>query len=262
MQNSQNSQNTSNSLQLLLDRLYFRYHRVEFLGSDPLEFPHRYGDVWDQEAVALLSALLAYGNVKQIRRSVEEVLGQVGLSGESPRVFVRSLDPEKPEGIQRALLRLKSFVHRFNRGTDVVILFALLARSWRTHGSLGAHFMSHLKPGDSDITEALDGLINEWRQWIGSDAVLRKIAAKSPSCNYFFTSPRDGSCCKRWCMFLRWMGRREASQGLGQNLDLGLWAAGSEARSEDLSGGTRLERLAARDSTRYAYGEDQPVSGD
>jgi uncharacterized protein (TIGR02757 family) len=211
-----------------LDRLYVRYHRVEFLGSDPLEFPHRYRDFLDQEAVALLSALLAYGNVKQIRRSVETALL---LMGRSPQVFVRSL--AEPAGLARALTALSPFVHRFNRGVDVVVLFALLSKSWRKHGSLGAHFAVFNLPSAPDITDALNGLIGEWRQWIQDDEALKRLVEESPSFHYFLTSPNDGSCCKRWCMFLRWMGRREAGSSEGQ-LDLGLWAERGALRASQL----------------------------
>jgi uncharacterized protein (TIGR02757 family) len=207
----------------LLDRLYGRYHRVEFLGSDPLEFPHRYRDAWDQEAVALLSALLAYGNVKQIRRSVEAALAHISTLASSPQEFVRAVGT--PSGVEAALVCFQPFIHRFNQGIDLVILFSLLSKSWSQHGSLGAHFVSYLEPQDENITRALDALIADWRAWIQSDPILENLGRKSPSFSYFLTAPRDGSCCKRWCMFLRWMGRQDDEAG---KIDLGLWAPGSE----------------------------------
>jgi uncharacterized protein (TIGR02757 family) len=188
----------------VLEQLYQQYHKAEFLPSDPLEFPHRYQDPWDQEAVALLSGLLAYGNVKQIRRSVELALERMARVAPSPRAFVERVVDE-PELGRRAF---RGYVHRFNVGKDLVALFILLGMSWRTYGSLGAHFLKFLGPEDRHIGNALDGLITEWRSW---------NREKSPSFSYLLTAPTDGSCCKRWCMFLRWMGR--APDGL----DLGLW---------------------------------------
>ena len=58
-------------LQPFLDQVFDRYHRAVHLGSDPLEFVHRYSNPWDQEVVALVAAQLAYGNVRQIRASVQ-----------------------------------------------------------------------------------------------------------------------------------------------------------------------------------------------
>ncbi|MDR3607339.1 MAG: TIGR02757 family protein [Oligoflexia bacterium] len=225
----------------LLDRLYSRYHRVEFLGSDPLEFPHRYSDPWDREAVALLAAVLAYGNVKQIRRSVEAALERIHRAGQeaqtSPRAWVAGLS--QAEGLTQARSVFKSFVHRFNGGTDIVILFGLLSRSWKEHGSLGAHFVSHLDPAAPDITVALNGLMADWRSWLKTDPALRALARSSPSHSYFLTAPSEGSCCKRWCMFLRWMGREERGSA-HERLDLGLWAPGSELADKTFPAGKAL----------------------
>ncbi|MGZ3698842.1 MAG: DUF2400 family protein, partial [Bdellovibrionota bacterium] len=126
-------------LQTFLDQLKADYHREDFLSSDPLEIPHRFTDPWDQEAVALLCALLAYGNVKQIRRSAEAALGRMLAVAPSPRAFVRSLATEP--GVRAAQQTFDGFVHRFNLGEDLVVLFGLLQRSWAQYGSLGAHFL-------------------------------------------------------------------------------------------------------------------------
>lgn len=183
-----------------------QYHRSEFLSSDPLEFVHRYEDPWDQEAVALIAALLAYGNVKQIRASVEDALKRTHAALGPPSQFVQG-----PLALKRKAL--KGFVHRFNVGEDLALLLDLLRESWVQYGSLGAHFVSNLEPGDENIGKALDTLISDWRKWV------RKHGEVSPSFSYLLTSPKDGSCCKRWCMFLRWMGREEDKE----KLDPGLW---------------------------------------
>jgi uncharacterized protein (TIGR02757 family) len=192
-------------LGVFLDRLVREYHQPKYLSSDPLEFVHRFQDPWDQEAVALVAALLAYGNVKQIRRSVSNLLGCLGPGG--PAAFVRGLGTA--EGAKAGHAALAGFVHRFNRGKDVALLLELLGRSWKEHGSLGAHFVSYLEPDAADFSEALNQLLGDWLKWAGRRA--------RGSFLYFVTAPRDGSCCKRWCMFLRWMGRRD-------ELDPGLWA--------------------------------------
>jgi uncharacterized protein (TIGR02757 family) len=193
-----------------LEQLQARYHGARYLGSDPLEFVHHYTDPWDQEVTAFLAALLAYGNVKQIRRSVALALERIHSVASGPADYVRGLqDPTRSRSLARAM---QGFVHRFNVGADLVLLFRLIARSWATHGSVGAHFLSHLAPEDPHIERALDRLISEWRSWAG-----RGI---TETARYLFTAPEDGSCCKRWCMLLRWMGRRD-------ELDPGLWTAAS-----------------------------------
>ena len=201
------------SLQRLLENLMTQYHQEHYLSTDPLEFVHRYQNPYDQEPVALIAALLAYGNVKQIRRSVEDALSRMQGLAPSPSEFVRSLS--RRDGVLSARKAFLGFVHRFNRGADVVLLFQLLEKSWRTHGSLGAHFVSGLSDRDRDIGTALSLLISEWKSW--AMEIDRRVS--QGSFQYLLTSPTDGSCCKRWCMFLRWMGRKD-------ELDPGLWTEG------------------------------------
>jgi len=200
------------SVKVLLDPLVHRYHRREYLSSDPLEIVHRYRDPFDQEVVAVLSAVLAYGNVKQIRRSIEDALARLGRIAPSPAEAVRAF--ASSAGEDRAKNELASFVHRFNVGRDLWILFKLLSLSWARHGSLGAHLVARLKPADLDFGNALSDTMADWREW------ERNLRFKSATFSYLLTSPAQGSCCKRWCMLLRWMGRRD-------ELDLGLWMEGS-----------------------------------
>jgi uncharacterized protein (TIGR02757 family) len=200
-----------NSLQNLLNDLHDRYHQSQYLSSDPLEFVHRYQDPKDQEVVAVLAALLAYGNVKQIRRSVEAALERMRKRAPTPRIFVESLESE--QGRAAAMKVMDGFVHRFNTGADLVLLFSVLAKTWRRHESMGALFVAGLDPAAKNVTVALDSLIAQWRAWAWE--LNPQVAGGSFS--YLLTAPKDGSCCKRWCMFLRWMGRKD-------ELDPGLWS--------------------------------------
>lgn len=193
-------------MQKLLDELYLKYHAEQYLSSDPLEFVHRFKDPWDQEAVALLSAVLAYGNVKQIRKSVAFLIDFMRKEARSPSQYVKLL--KSPDFRIRQKGLLKKFTHRFNRGKDIVLLLWLLSESWTKYGSLGAHFVSYLDPKQRNIESALNQLIRTWRFWAGKEG--------RGSFSYLLTSPNDGSCCKRWCMLLRWMGRKDS-------IDPGLW---------------------------------------
>jgi uncharacterized protein (TIGR02757 family) len=202
---------SSSTIQPFLDEVFHAYHRTEHLGSDPLEFVHRFSDPWDQEVVALVAAQLAYGNVRQIRSSVQLWLDGVIKSSGTPSNFVR-------EGLldESVRAKLSGFVHRIHRGDDLLFLLDLLAESWRRYGSLGAHLATRLAPGAPDFSEALDALLADWKSW-----VQEKTGAKpSRSLAHFLAAPASGSCCKRWCMLLRWMGRRD-------DLDPGLWQPGS-----------------------------------
>ena len=149
--------------------------------------------------------------MKQIRRSVEDALARIQTVAKSPSEFVRKVrDPSFYPEAQRAF---KGFVHRFNLGCDLVLLFQVLSKSWETHGSLGGHFVTHLDPQAQNIGKALEMLISDWRDWEKSQLGFSK---HNDTFSYLLTSPKDGSCCKRWCMFLRWVGRHD-------DIDVGLW---------------------------------------
>lgn len=215
------------SVKVFLDPLVERYHRPEYLSSDPLGIVHRYRDPRDQEVIAILGAVLAYGNVTQIKKSVEDAIVRLSRLGSTPTEAIRSF--ETSEGEVHAEREFASFVHRFNVGRDLWILFKLLSLSWQKHGSLGAHFVSNLSLEDAHFGPALSATLGEWREW------EKALRFQSKTFSYLLTSPADGSCCKRWCMLLRWMGRKD-------ELDLGLWMAGSRLLPSG-SAGLRTDQL-------------------
>src|ERR1700682_6044923 len=87
-----------------MDALYEHYdHR--FVDPDPLEFVRRQTTDADREVVGLIAASLAYGNVKQIKRSIERV---VDVLGERPADAVDRLDPAEA---RRLLGRLQHRLH-------------------------------------------------------------------------------------------------------------------------------------------------------
>ena len=206
--------NRSQTLQPFLERVYRRYHLRERLSSDPLEFVHRWKTPREQEAVAILSALLAYGNVKQIRASAEALLDRLEFygSGSLARALVRAAQPSEAPALSKAL---SGFVHRFNPSADWVLLFRLIASSQKEWGSVGAQLCAGLSPEHPDFSIALDAMIHQW--W-GQVVEWDPAAAKpGSSFRYLLNSPlQSGSACKRWCMLMRWMGRKD-------EIDVGLW---------------------------------------
>ena len=99
-----------------LERLYVRYNRREFIGSDPLQFVYEYSNPADMEVVALLAADLAYGRVKQIQKSLTDLLRRMG---ESPYAYVRDFGKAERKIIN-------DFQHRFTTGQDISDLLWLL----------------------------------------------------------------------------------------------------------------------------------------
>lgn len=56
------------------------YHCAGFIESDPVQFPHRYTLKQDIEISGLLTAIMSFGNRKQIRKKAEELHGLMGGS--------------------------------------------------------------------------------------------------------------------------------------------------------------------------------------
>ncbi len=135
-----------------LEQLYVQYNRREFIHPDPLEFVHQYPGPLDREVVGMVASALAYGRVRQILKSVSEVLHRMG---ESPSEFVLT---HSQRSIQK---RLKDFRHRFTGGDQLAALLGGIKRVIERYGSLQACFAAHCDPQDATILPALTAFVRE-----------------------------------------------------------------------------------------------------
>lgn len=177
----------------VLDSLYTMYGG-SYLDTDPVKFPHRFSNPGDIEIVALLSALLAFGNVKQIDRSIENLLSRMGPR---PKNFVRS-----KEGVRG--IRLNGFKHRFVDGTQISVLISALGRIIEEEGSLEHAFVKCYTPGD--MSKSLSLFVRRIKGCAGR---------KTPLLKFVLPDPEGGSACKRLFLYLRWMVRREDGVDFG-----------------------------------------------
>ena len=178
-----------------LDRLYDRYNRRKFISPDPLELLYRFPDPCDRELAGLLSALLAYGGVRQIVNSAADALTRMG---NRPRAF---LEESSATELQNAF---RGFRHRWTTGRDVAVLLAGVKAEFDRYGSMESSFLAGLFPGHETVLPALASWVQRLRAG-GGDARRDLL-----SC------PREGSACKRLNLFLRWMVRKD-------EVDPGLW---------------------------------------
>lgn len=194
------------NLKNYLESVYQQYDR-SFLFADPLEFVHRFWDPHDQEIVGLLAACLAYGNVKQIRRSIQKVLV---ILGDNPYHYVMTFN------LEQHIRAFEGFAHRFTRGDDIVCLIYLLQQVLLYHGSLRNYFLKGYSTTEKTIRSALTLFIEGLLKLPLPKGYSRQNRI-SQGIWYLLPSPASGSACKRLNLFLRWMVRR------GDKLDLGLW---------------------------------------
>ena len=189
------------SLRATLEDLHARYHRPEFIRSDPLAFVHAFRDPGDREIVGLIAASLAYGNVKTIHASIRSVLERLE---HRPRDVLLS----SPDRVLRRALR--GFRHRWTDARSMESLLAGIRNAVLEHGTLGQAFYA-VDTGDPDVR----GPLAAW--------VRRLTPRRDPPVRNLLADPEAGSACKRLFLFLRWMARHD-------DIDPGGWPGLSPAR--------------------------------
>ncbi|MBV9949489.1 MAG: TIGR02757 family protein [Myxococcales bacterium] len=168
--------------------------------ADPVGLVHAYTRDEDRELVALLSACIAFGNVKTIRAKLGDLLARLGPSPAS-----LADDP----GVVRA--RLRGWKHRVFRDDDIARLLLGARAVQRRAGSLGAPLLSVLRRGGS-LRDALAAWCDAVRE---AGGLRRGGRRRGPA--HLLPNPRGASSNKRLLLFLRWMGRP------ADGVDLGLW---------------------------------------
>ncbi len=171
-----------------LEELYFRFNRREWVHPDPVEFLYAHEDPRDREIVGIVASSLAYGRVAQIHGSVTAVVERMGPA---PSRFLRDTSPS---GLRR---RFRHFRHRFTDGDQLASLLINVQRMIAQFGSLEKGFASGMSEGDVDVLPALAAFAE------------RLGAGSEGDGSMFLPSPRKGSACKRFHLFLRWMARRD-----------------------------------------------------
>jgi uncharacterized protein (TIGR02757 family) len=176
----------------LLDKeLKFRNSKEElsYEKPDPLLVAKRYND----EYIALLCALFAYGNAKLIVK------------------FLDSLDFSLLEQSEEQITKeLKGFYYRFQKPTDVIDIFITIKRLKEFDSIENIVFQGYKKEAN-----ILDGL------WNLITTLHSLHATNTHGFNFFFLKPaqkiKGAGTYKRYLMYFRWMARAD-------NLDLGLWS--------------------------------------
>ena len=189
-----------------MDDLY-RHYDHRFVDPDPLEFVRRQGSAADREVVGLVASALAYGNVRQIKRSIGRVLEALG---EGAAAAVDRLDPRS------MARRLSAFKHRFNDGRDVACLLFFIRQMREEHGSVEGFFRAGQAEGQADVGPALVSFTARTLALDHGGLYGRGRLPAAAGVRFFFPSPASGSACKRLNLYLRWMVRREG-------VDLGVW---------------------------------------
>lgn len=182
-------------IKAFLDAKTLQYQRPEFLSSDPIQIPHRFGEKSDIEIAAFLTATISWGNRLSIIRSANRMME---LMDEAPYDFVTSAS----EG---ELKKSAHFVHRTFNGIDFITFVKGLRHLYKNYGGMEPLFTQYAK--SDDLQEA----ITKVRGHFFEIPHLQRSEKH-------FSNPSKGSAAKRLNMFLRWMVRPSDT-----GVDFGLW---------------------------------------
>jgi uncharacterized protein (TIGR02757 family) len=204
-------------LKEFLEDAHERFHRPEFLSTDPLVVAHRYRRREDREVTALIAAAFASGNIKAILKVLDQLLA---VMGPRPAEWLAAQDPRTLEQ------QFAGIYHRWVQTPDIAVFLAVLGEALRTHGDLASLWKSVDDPAEPNTFPALGRFVEQImalpvpikrRERLArcADGTARLLA---PMDEILLPSPRRGSACKRMHLFLRWMARP------ADGIDLGLWS--------------------------------------
>ncbi|NLI10723.1 MAG: TIGR02757 family protein [Elusimicrobia bacterium] len=176
------------------ENLYKKYNNRSYAFSDPISLVYNYEkNHLDAEIAGLIASSLAYGNVKQILKS----LGKVFLvMGKSPRLY---LEKKKNHEIAKDFL---SFKHRFTTGGELTVFLINIKKVLIKYGTLENLFVKNIREEEKNYIGCLYRFVNELN-----------YSACAPTLT---PCPEKKSSFKRFNLYLRWMIRKD-------KIDLGVW---------------------------------------
>lgn len=181
-----------------LDQLHSTHARS--VDSDPIYFVHQYADPKDREIVAFVSAMYAFGNVKAIFRTMQNM---VRFLGQNPH--------EKILGTTREELESYSFAkHRWITPSDTRMFLLLLQKILKQNQNLENSFIW------SKERRTFEEAMSHWMDHLKTTLVKIQNKNLTLGQKFLLASPKSKSASKRLMMFFRWVIRDEFP-------DLGLW---------------------------------------
>lgn len=170
-----------------------KYETADFLKNDPSQFMHRFSNPQDQEIIAFLSAIMAFGNRVQINKHIESILADIGT--DSPYQWVQN----------------KKYLHFFSKGNasfyrmythnDFILFFDTIRTMLKKSVTIGQFMKENLNCTSSTDTQICIQICNLFP--VNCHLIPHSVT----------------TAAKRINMFLRWMVRDNSP------VDLGLWSS-------------------------------------
>ena len=186
---------------------HYKYFDKSKISPDPLEFPKKFENHLDIELAAFVASVFAYGNIRQILKTLHEI--EI-IFNNAPHSFLT-------ETAYKDFDEINFPKHRFYSQVDVRTLFKALKFIYERYGSLKYLFLLYFFPDEKNVKNSLSffskNLLN----------IAQHFGEVTNGLQFMFPDPKKGSACKRMNLFLRWMVRKD-------ELDFGLWKEVSPAR--------------------------------
>ncbi len=176
-----------------LETLYGKYNKYNLISPDPLQFVHVYKNNADREVVALIAACFAYGNVKQIIKTVDKILA---ILGPAPKDFLLKTDKA---ALNKAF---DGFKYRFTTQEELVTFLLAIQAVLKKYDTLENLFAAQYEKS-KDYIAALRAFAAEIRRHGKVDTLI--------------PNPEKGSALKRLNLCLRWCIRKD-------EVDPGCWS--------------------------------------
>lgn len=185
------------ALKQFLDERITRYNKPAFITADPICIPHCFSKKQDIEIAGFFAATLAWGRRSTIIANTSRIMHWMD---DAPHDFILHHQPQ-------ALKKMLGFAHRTFNATDLLYFIGRLQQHYQEHHSLEDAFVPQASLMATDIGPALIHFHNYF------------FAGEYPTrTRKHISTPARGSACKRLCMFLRWMVRRDTA-----GVDFGIW---------------------------------------
>ena len=202
MQYNINNKNYQKQLQIILNELVETYNQPNFIVNDPISIPHLFTKKQDIEIMGFWAAMLAWGQRKTIINKSNEL---ISLMDNAPYDFIKNHQ-------ESDLKRFLNFKHRTFNATDTLYFIDFFSRFYAENESLETAFSKHLSPKDETIENALIGF---HKTFFDDENGILSVPIRTYK---HVGTPTRKSACKRLCMFLRWMVRKD-----DKKVDFGIW---------------------------------------
>ena len=179
-----------------LDCAYEYYAQSSFIENDPIAIPHSFSLLQDIEIAGFFAAIFSWGRRDIIIAKSKELMQ---LMQNKPYEFVQTYTPKD-------FKKISSFKHRTFNASDLDFYIRAFQCHYKEHKSLETAFL----PDKLTKGKTIEANLVHFYTYMSGLVSHEKRNLKHIS------TPTSGAACKRLCMYLRWLVRKD-------EVDMGLW---------------------------------------